>query len=501
MAGYVVAAVYLFRLGKLAFAAPSAGWLAALAFMLNPNVLYMQSTPMSELELLSLAILAVYYTVRWAHTFQPADLVRAAAAVAAGTLVRYDGWALACALACIILYIPWRRWGRSFAESNLLLFGTLAFAGCASWLAYNQVIFGDALAFLGGKYSSKAMQMRLAATGGLPTLRDPLLSLHVYTQATVDNNWLPLVLAALGGTLVWAYREQLTLRTLPLCALFMPFVFNWLSLVTGNSALDTPEIPVHGVATYYNVRYGLMMLPAVAMFFAYLLHRHRMLIPAGLALLLVFGAANTFLSLPYTLEGPLKGFENLPWYPQAGSWLHAHYHGGNILISYAPLAPVIFYANEPDREFLTDSNGAPFVEALAHPNQWVAWIVVQDNDPEDLIAVTLGSHTDWQRYYVLAQNFGPVRLYQRIQGQVQISQPSVSPRTLRLSVSAPTAPELSAVNAITSCAGRASTLVVPGPLAGQAGAARHVLWLWQCTDRRASGHGMSGGPMPRTQYL
>jgi hypothetical protein len=414
MAAYVVAAVYLYRMGMLAFASSAASWLAALAFMLNPNVLYMQSTPMSELDLLGLAILAVYYTLRWARNFQPADLVKSAASAAAGTLVRYDGWALVAALACIILYIAWRKGGRTLAESNLLVFGTLASVGCVGWLVYNQIIFGDALVFLGGKYSSQAMQMRLAANGGLPTLHNPLLSLHVYAQAMLDNNWLPLVLAALCGALLWAYRDRLTLRTLPLCALLVPFAFNWLSLMMGNSALDTPELPVHGVATYYNVRYGLMMLPAVAIFLAYLLHRHPLLILPGLALLVVFGVTNTFLNVPYSLEEPLHGVVYSPWSRPAGNWVHDHYRGGNILISYASLAPVMYYANEPDGEFITDSNGGQFTEALDHPNQRAAWVVMDTDSPEDLVSVTLGARQDWEQYYILAQSFGPVRIYQRI---------------------------------------------------------------------------------------
>src|SRR5258706_2376861 len=175
MIAFVVGTIYMYRLGVLAFSSAGAGWVAAATFALNPNTLYMQSTAMSELDLLALAILAVYYTARWAHSFQPADLVKAAAAALAGTLVRYDGWALAVALVCVVVYIAWRKRGRSFAESNLILFGTLAFAGCAAWLLYNQVIFGDALAFLEGTYISQAMQMRLAADGGLPTLHNPLL--------------------------------------------------------------------------------------------------------------------------------------------------------------------------------------------------------------------------------------------------------------------------------------------------------------------------------------
>jgi len=162
------------------------------------------------------------------------------------------------------------------------------------------------------------------------------------------------------------------------------------------------------------VRYGLMMLPAVAIFLAYLLYRHPMLILPGLALLVVFGVTNTFLNVPYSLEEPLHGVVYSPWSRPAGSWVHDHYRGGNILISYASLAPVMYYANEPDGEFITDSNGVQFTEALDHPNQWAAWVVMYTDGPQDLVSVTLGARQDWQQYYILAQSFGPVRIYQRI---------------------------------------------------------------------------------------
>ncbi|HEX6799081.1 MAG TPA: hypothetical protein VF116_15335, partial [Ktedonobacterales bacterium] len=58
MAAYVAAAVYLYRTAHLLVSSPLAGWAAALVLMLNPNVLYMQATPMSELDLLCFAVIA-----------------------------------------------------------------------------------------------------------------------------------------------------------------------------------------------------------------------------------------------------------------------------------------------------------------------------------------------------------------------------------------------------------------------------------------------------------
>ncbi|HEV8193680.1 MAG TPA: hypothetical protein VGP82_19680, partial [Ktedonobacterales bacterium] len=56
MLAYVVSAVYMYRLGALVFSSRVAGWAAALTLMLNPSVLYMQSTPMSELDLICFAV-------------------------------------------------------------------------------------------------------------------------------------------------------------------------------------------------------------------------------------------------------------------------------------------------------------------------------------------------------------------------------------------------------------------------------------------------------------
>src|SRR5262249_13733018 len=162
----------------------------------------------------------------------------------------------------------------------------------------------------------------------------------------------------------------------------------------------------------YNVRYGLMMLPAVALFFAYLAHRRRMLITSGLVLLVIFGLADTFLSTPYALNEPLTGVVHTLWPMPAGGWLHDHYHGGNMLISYAALASTMYYANEPDSDFITDSNGAQFQAALAHPNQSVAWIVMCKDTPADLVWATLEKRQDWRQYYVLSTTFGPVEIYQ-----------------------------------------------------------------------------------------
>lgn len=428
MVAYVLSAIYMLRLGRLAFASRTAGWIAALALMLNPNVLYMQSTPMTELGLICSAVIAIYYAVAWAHDARTADLVKCAAAAAAGTLIRYDGWALAFALTLIVGFIAWRRGGWTYTESHLLLFGMLAFAGCAAWLLYNRVIFGNWLEFYDGPYASKTQQSTTIAVAHVPTLGDPQVSLNTYGFTMIDSAGALLTVAALLGMLGWLVRRRYSLQTLPILAALVPFLFNWLSLIKGTSIIETPEITFGGAHTYYNERYGMMMLPAIALFAAWLAMRNRPLLVATFLLILSFTASDGFLSTPYALQDPLQGVK-MPGRVEAtrvGQWMNAHCQNGHILLSAGSLSTAIFASQLPDTAFVTEGDGSDFSAALVHPEQSVSCIAMaQHSSNYDAVWDRLHGRQDWRQYFVLRKVIDSVELYQQV-GPVAARAPSAA---------------------------------------------------------------------------
>jgi 4-amino-4-deoxy-L-arabinose transferase-like glycosyltransferase len=443
MAAYVVGSAYVYRLSHLLFASRSAGLLAALAYMLNPNILYMQATAMTEVALNCTVIVAIYYAARWARSFEANDLVKAAAAAAAATLVRYDGWAVAGALTALVVYIAWRHGGRQAAEANAILFGVLAFAGCIGWLVYQQVIFGSALNFLNDPYSAKSQYQRDVAR--LPTYHNFGLSLHIYAQAVVDTFWLPLVTIAALGLIGWLYRSHVTINPtppdtramrlggkwvvrlglpttiMPVYALLTPFAFNCLSMVVGITGLRTPEIEIGGESTYFNERFALAMAPAVALFLAYVARWRRPILRpillGILALVLLFCGTNSFFDTPYDLQDPLRGVtaEGRELNPLGGKWLAQHYHGGLVLISGAPFEPLIFYSDLPDQAFITDADAAEFPAALARPENVATWIVMSSRSANyDAVWEALSLRQDWQPYFALRQVIGGTYFYERV---------------------------------------------------------------------------------------
>jgi hypothetical protein len=106
--GLTLAARHLYeRTGSAA----SAVAVAALV-LLNPNVLYLQSTPMTEPMLFGLSLAAVVAVDRWIRAPSTTRRRAAGLSLAALVLTRYEGWCIAAALGALIVAAcrrqPWR---------------------------------------------------------------------------------------------------------------------------------------------------------------------------------------------------------------------------------------------------------------------------------------------------------------------------------------------------------------------------------------------------------
>ncbi|MGH9596863.1 MAG: ArnT family glycosyltransferase, partial [Edaphobacter sp.] len=148
--------------------------LAATAFYaLNPNLLYLATTAMTEPLFLALLIWTTLLTVECVaaiHAARQAEVARRllllAVFILAAVYTRYDGWILGTAVWCVVTFTlarhrdVWRRVIPSF-----VLFTLLVISGPISWLAYNQHFFHDPLDFIRGPYSASAIEKKTASSG------------------------------------------------------------------------------------------------------------------------------------------------------------------------------------------------------------------------------------------------------------------------------------------------------------------------------------------------
>src|SRR3989344_7518727 len=108
---YIVTAIFLYRLILLLAEERLAAIAGTFVFLLNPNVLYLQGTPMTELPLIVFFTLSTYYLVRFLRSEQIVHLVAAAFFGFCAALSRYDGWFLIGIEAMVLAakYFPWER--------------------------------------------------------------------------------------------------------------------------------------------------------------------------------------------------------------------------------------------------------------------------------------------------------------------------------------------------------------------------------------------------------
>lgn len=408
---YVISVLFTYRLALILTKDKTASFVAALALMLNPNILYLQSTPMTELTLIVFFILSGYYFVRYllddSHILY---LILAALFGFFATLSRYDGWALVLMEAGVLglYYFPfkpdlksiwqmiltiWRgysavgdrlrqQWG--LMEGRIILYSTLAFFGVALWLLWDWLILGDPLYFTHSAFSAKSQQMSWQARGELPAFHNVPISLMYYTFTAMESMGIILSVAGIYGMYVFAREKVWPNFYLILPVLLVPFFFNVLTLFLGQSVIFLPGVtPDTFEWTLFNVRYGVMMVPVFALFIGYLFYNSqllgRMVIVGLMGLqcgLFLIGFSDV-LALKDGTSGLSSATAKMP---DAQFWFAEHYDYGILLtddfartisIVRTPVAmkDVIYIGNKPYWE-----------ESLIEPQKYARWIIMQKND-------------------------------------------------------------------------------------------------------------------------
>ena len=269
---YLIACAGVYRLARH-WLAPTPSALALAFFALNPNLLYLQTTAMTEplflCEMVWVAVWLVEWRARLDEDSQSAHrlLWLIALVLVAAVFTRYDGWIMALvAWVCIGLALLRRGKLRSW---SFWLASVLVVAAPVAWFVYNAVCFGDWLFFSRGPYSAQAIEIRTMSHGSGPPhpgWHNPwgseLFFLKVAEMDAVAAAWGNALLAVSFLGTVWAWmtkrRHGLTWALL----LWLPVPFYAYSVAYGSVPIFLPPWWPH---SWYNTRYGMEMLPAFAL--------------------------------------------------------------------------------------------------------------------------------------------------------------------------------------------------------------------------------------------
>jgi len=396
---FVVAALYLYRTTHLLTGSRAGSMVAALVFILNPNILYLQSTPMTEVVLIAFFALSTFYFIRFMKgQNQLYSLLLAALFGFFAVLTRYDGWFLVGVQAgCIFLYYyPWSKLPKNFmearnffrtetwktAEGHIVLFSTLAFLGIAIWLAWDFLILGDPLYFTHSEFSAKSQQNEWLARGQLPAYHNLALSFLYYLVTVMANTGLLVFAMGIAGLFYYLLNRGEKNRYLVALVLAVPFFFNVVTQYIGQSVIFIPDLtPVGFDWSLFNVRYGVMSAPLIAILVGYMFYRVRLSgrIMISVLLLVQITLFQVGYSRVISWEDGVIGLSSAKR-PEAERWIKANYDYGMLLMDdYARTVSVV-RSGVPMESMIYIGNKPYWEESLVEPEKYARWIVMQQND-------------------------------------------------------------------------------------------------------------------------
>jgi hypothetical protein len=273
-AGSILSAICFIGTGWFLFASTrlwtglrSAAWLAFLLFVLNPRLIYLFTTPMTEPMMILCSAGLMYYLVRWSLSGEWAPFGMAASFAFAGTLTRYEGWALAAAATAMVALLS-----RKQKAASTILFAGAACLGPVLWMLFNMFYFEDPLIFTWGRGSARdyAFEHFLNTGQTYATAGSLAESLRTYVvDVAYCVNPAVFWMALAGIALVWTRWRRQQWRTslvilMPAFVFFGYYVFN---LYSNMVPILLPGLINNDPQSMFNVRYGSVMavtLPILA---------------------------------------------------------------------------------------------------------------------------------------------------------------------------------------------------------------------------------------------
>lgn len=418
MCSYVLSSLLVFELGRsLAhYNYPEdqtsslwAGGVAFVAYAFNPSLIYLQTTPMTELPFLATLCLSIYSLLRAFPHQKPLRLIWAGLAYSLACLTRYEAWALLPLMLLIILVFSQGSLKTRFGA--VLKWSSTALLGIIYWFWHNWAIFGNAFEFYNGFYSAKHIYLRLAErlawadfTIGSISLATSLALVTASACFGFLTIFLTMVSATKIGLTILANRDRYKLCLLWLL-MAAPFLFTTYSLYTGNIQI----YPLSAIALL-NVRYGLNFAFFVA--FAptiWLSSRHIHLKGIFLIVVLllsyIFVITNGFNQIAVIQEPYRNSLNNRQVRAQKllANYLKTHAVSGKVMLCSGEMGVAILSSSLNFRELIFEGAGEwEQADKVLSPN--VNTIVIKEGD---LLWQKLANNHQFTETYQLVYQIDP----------------------------------------------------------------------------------------------
>ncbi len=427
MAAYIIGGVYLFKSAKIISQSFFASFGATLIYALNINLLYFQTTAMSEPIFITALILGIYNLLVWIQDSKKLMyLIFAGIAMTAASLIRYEGWAVMfVSIPAVAFYLWLKTKNYKVMEGNTILYTTIAVFGFVIWSLYLTTLYGDPLywqhVYLSPSFQSTSKSVSANYTFNLSVIQ---ASIKYLTAIVWMNGVIPALIAlfSLPVLIVQTIRKK-TFYFLPLLLQSAIFLFMVYTLQR-NTPINQPELTVaHMLSAQtqayseFNMRYGLTLLPLVALLSTYLFSIRFIVLRLLLVALLTIQVYSYFVPF-YTViyQIPLgNNIERVKSDPIKGNamvqWLKGHYDGGLIMISAKIHNPEMLELGFNFKTYIHEGTGEYWKKSIIEPQTYATWIVSEPSNKDDQVAKYLNNSQVIKNNYTLVFNENGIEVY------------------------------------------------------------------------------------------
>lgn len=387
-ASYIISSILIYKIILRITGSKISSIIGWAIFALNPNILFLQTTAMTEPLFYAFVIITLFYLQRLTDDWERMDLIKASFFMMLAAATRYEGWVIMAMFTLIVFYIYYKRKTNPFGYA--LIFASSSIAFILFWLWYNWSQYGDALEFQRGKYSLYHLVTIFLNANLLPSKDNLAVSVEYFSKAVwINTGWFTIA-AALIGIILYSGKNKLDLKKLFPYGLLVLYPFSIYSLYAGQNVLMLPNASPPG---FVHSRYGLSMLPALALFagfaFYYVLDLNfirNVSLKIKNYLLILFVCIFIIPQLVvYTVDFPsnVASLEELNYgssqmyYKIKGvsEYLKDSYDGGNILYDEVVIK-LLPFCNIPYNERIFPNTWEIGEKTLQNPAQYVRWIIL-----------------------------------------------------------------------------------------------------------------------------
>lgn len=378
------------------------GWFV---FITNINLLYYQSTPMSESFFIFCVCGTLYFLIKWAKTLQVSSLLGCSIFLIFTTLTRYEGYFIFIATCLSVIVWSLYRWGikkYSKIEGTFLLFITLASFGIFLWLLYSFLIFKDPLYFLNLYSGTKSVTLGVqnGTSNGFnffANKRNIFDSFNHFSWAVfltngifVSTTAIIVIFTVFINNIISYVKTRKVSVTFLVSLIFLVsyslFVFGYQSGLI--PALETPPLSfstlldkINNLSRHSNIRYGLLPLPFFALFLGFASsNRWR----ASVIFTILFLQLFFIFNMNYFLFFNIPKVYNYSEFDYS-KWFKKNYDGGNILVSANKHENFMFQTGLTYNHFIYEGSQKYWSDSLKNPTRYAKWIVYDSSLAGDAV--------------------------------------------------------------------------------------------------------------------